>query len=54
VEPAWRERTGQRTDIETATLESAENVQANSRLGCQISMTEALDGLVVRVPARDR
>jgi ferredoxin, 2Fe-2S len=54
VEPAWRQRTGERTDFETATLEFAENVQANSRLGCQINMTEALDGLVVRVPGSDR
>jgi len=28
----------------------ADDVQANSRLACQIKMTDELDGLVVHVP----
>ncbi len=31
-------------------LDFAENVADNSRLSCQIRVTEALDGLVVRMP----
>jgi 2Fe-2S ferredoxin len=31
-------------------LDFAENVQPNSRLSCQIRVTDELDGLVVRLP----
>jgi 2Fe-2S ferredoxin len=30
-------------------MEFSEDVRDNSRLGCQIKVTETLDGLVVRV-----
>ena len=33
---------------------AAEGPQPNSRLSCQIKMTEALDGIVVRLPARQK
>ena len=35
-------------------LDLAFGLEATSRLGCQILMTEALDGLVVRLPAGTR
>ena len=54
VDPAWRERVGARHPIEEATLEFAENVADNSRLSCQIKVTEQLDGLLVRMPASQR
>lgn len=42
-------------DTEEAVLEiSAEERRATSRLSCQIKMTEALDGLIVRMPAKQR
>jgi ferredoxin, 2Fe-2S len=42
-------------DTEEAVLEiSAEERQSTSRLSCQIKMTDALDGLIVRMPARQR
>jgi ferredoxin, 2Fe-2S len=42
-------------DTEEAVLEiSAEERKATSRLSCQIKMTEALDGLIVRMPAKQR
>lgn len=50
IEPAWREMLRQRTDIETATIEFSSDVAAHSRLACQITITDALDGLVVRMP----
>jgi ferredoxin, 2Fe-2S len=42
-------------DTEEAVLEiAAEERQPTSRLSCQIKMTEDLDGLIVRLPARQR
>jgi 2Fe-2S ferredoxin len=49
IEPDWQAAVGPRTDIEIATMEFSENVEANSRLACQIKLTDELDGLVVRV-----
>lgn len=37
------------TDAELDMLDQAFHVQANSRLGCQIKLTNEIDGLVVRV-----
>jgi ferredoxin, 2Fe-2S len=33
---------------------AVEGPQPNSRLGCQVKMTESLDGLTIRLPARQR
>jgi ferredoxin, 2Fe-2S len=42
-------------DTEEAVLEiAAEERRATSRLSCQIKVTEALDGLLVRLPERQR
>jgi 2Fe-2S ferredoxin len=42
-------------DTEEAVLEiSAEERQATSRLSCQIKLTDDLDGLIVRLPSRQR
>lgn len=54
VDPAWQARVGGRTPIEDATIEFADNVEANSRLSCQIKVSEELDGLVVRMPESQR
>ena len=37
------------SDDEWAMLDQATHVKSNSRLGCQIRMTEGTDGLVVRL-----
>ena len=50
VDPAWVHKTGERNAIEEAMVDFLGNVQSNSRLACQIKVTEALDGLVVRMP----
>lgn len=50
VDPRWIDRTGERNDIEESMLEIVQNVEPNSRLSCQIKVTEELDGLVVRMP----
>lgn len=38
-----------RNDAEQAMLDEAWHVEGNSRLGCQIPISEELDGLVVRI-----
>lgn len=50
VDEAWVSKTGEKSAMEESMLDFAENVQDNSRLSCQIKVTEELDGLVVRLP----
>lgn len=50
VDDAYIERVGPAEDMEQSMLDFAENVQANSRLSCQISMSADLDGLRVTTP----
>jgi 2Fe-2S ferredoxin len=50
VDADWIERTGARTETEETMLSFAATTQENSRLSCQITVTPALDGLVVRMP----
>jgi 2Fe-2S ferredoxin len=53
VEAPWLEQLAPATEAELQMLESAASeVRPNSRLSCQIAMTEALDGLVVDLPER--
>jgi len=52
VDEAWREATGEPSPMEEDMLDFAFDVRPNSRLSCQIKVTEALDGLVVRTPER--
>jgi len=51
VDPAWFEKTGPAgSDQEKEMLGFVEHPNATSRLSCQISVTDALDGLVLRLP----
>jgi 2Fe-2S ferredoxin len=50
VDEAWVGRTGQRFAIEESMLDFVEKVQPNSRLSCQIRVTDELNGLIVRMP----
>ncbi len=50
VDEAFMDKVGQPDDMEQSMLDFAENVQANSRLSCQISVTDELDGLKVTTP----
>ncbi len=52
VEPDWVEKTGKPADIEEDMLDFAFDVRKESRLSCQIKVTPELDGLTVRVPAK--
>ena len=50
VEDAWREAAGSPDEMEEDMLDFAFDVRETSRLSCQIPITDALDGLVVRIP----
>ncbi|RUO25362.1 (2Fe-2S)-binding protein [Aliidiomarina minuta] len=50
VDPAWVSKMPPVDDMEESMLDMANDPQDNSRLGCQIEMTEELDGLIVRLP----
>ena len=50
VDPAWEGRTGERTAMEKDMLNFAAATQHNSRLACQIPITQALNGLMVTMP----
>jgi ferredoxin, 2Fe-2S len=52
VDEAWREKTGEPSPMEEDMLDFAFEVKPNSRLSCQIKVSEALDGLVVTTPER--
>jgi 2Fe-2S ferredoxin len=52
VDDVWRERLADPGFDEADLLEFLDNSQEGSRLGCQIVMTDQLDGIVVRVPPR--
>jgi 2Fe-2S ferredoxin len=54
VDPAWFPKLVEPTEDEEDMLDLAFDLQETSRLGCQIIMTEALDGLVVKLPAGSR
>lgn len=49
VAPEWRAITGERTEDEESMLGSTFGVRENSRLSCQIRVTEEMDGLTVEV-----
>ena len=54
VDTDWYELLKDASEDEEDMLDLAFGLTATSRLGCQIVMTEELDGLVVRLPASTR
>ena len=50
VDEAWLGKTGTAGEEETRLLGFAATLQDNSRLSCQIEVTDELNGLVVRLP----
>ncbi|MFV0369694.1 MAG: 2Fe-2S iron-sulfur cluster-binding protein [Hyphomicrobiaceae bacterium] len=52
VDGVWRDKTGAPADMEEDMLDFAFDVRDESRLSCQIKVTDDLDGLVLRVPAK--
>ena len=54
VDPGWYKKLKTATEDEEDMLDLAFNLTRTSRLGCQIIITEELDGLIVRLPAATR
>jgi 2Fe-2S ferredoxin len=52
VDEAWMPKTGGPSPMEEDMLDFGYEVKPNSRLSCQIKLTEDLDGLIVRTPER--
>lgn len=51
VDDAWIDRVGGPSQIESEMLEStASERKAGSRLSCQITITDELDGLIIHLP----
>jgi 2Fe-2S ferredoxin len=54
VDPAWFGKLAAPTEDEEDMLDLAFDLQETSRLGCQLIMTDALDGLEVKLPSGTR
>ncbi|HJU19185.1 MAG TPA: ferredoxin family 2Fe-2S iron-sulfur cluster binding protein [Stellaceae bacterium] len=54
VDPEWYDLLKEPSEDEEDMLDLAFNLTRTSRLGCQIIITEELDGLTVRLPAATR
>ena len=52
VDEAWLSALKPAQPMEEDMLDFAFDVRENSRLACQIKVSDALDGLIVRTPAR--
>ena len=51
IEPSWYGKLKKASWDEEDMLDLASNLAPTSRLGCQIILTEKLDGLVVHIPS---
>lgn len=49
-EPEWQAKLGERNELEGPMLEDVGEADSTARLSCQITVTEELDGLIVRLP----
>jgi 2Fe-2S ferredoxin len=54
VDPEWYELLKEASEDEEDMLDLAFGLTATSRLGCQIIITEELDGLIVKLPSSTR
>lgn len=50
VDPEWLAKIPPREDMEESMLDFALDLKSNSRLSCQIKVTEELEGMIVRMP----
>ena len=52
VDEKWVEKTGKASAMEEDMLDFAFEVKSNSRLSCQIKVSDELDGLVIKTPGQ--
>ena len=50
VDEPWLTKIGRASEMEVGTIEIREVAKSETRLSCQIEVTEDLDGLIVRMP----
>ena len=50
IDEQWAGRLGEANPLEEQMLKCAINIKHNSRLSCQIDLSEDLDGLIVHLP----
>ena len=50
VNPEWIAKVGERREMENSMLEFSEDQKPNSRLACQIQISEEHEGLTVEIP----
>ena len=50
IDPAWSEAVGSAAADEAEMLEMVDNTEETSRLACQVKVTSAMEGMVVRLP----
>ena len=50
VDPQWSDATGETNPLEDSMLSMRPDQAELSRLSCQIEVTDAMDGMVVRLP----
>ena len=50
VNPEWISKVGERRELENSMLEFSDDQKANSRLACQIQISEEHEGLTVEIP----
>ena len=50
VHPDWSKKLSDKEEAEEDMLDLAFNVEKTSRLGCQILMSDSLDGIIVALP----
>ncbi len=54
VEPAWLDRLPDPSPAECELLAGHEDARPNSRLSCQMKIAEALEGIILHLPAEQR
>lgn len=52
IDDAWTEKVGSPEAMEEDMLDFAYEMKSTSRLSCQVTISDDLDGLIVRVPER--
>jgi ferredoxin, 2Fe-2S len=52
IDGQWRDTVGLAHEEEAATIEAHEDAAPGKRLSCQVKVTAALNGLVVRMPEK--
>ena len=52
VDEAWKDKTGEPSQMEEDMLDFAFDTRPNSRLSCQIKVKSEFDGLILRIPEK--